>query len=259
MQALIPKATLLQGLRPNLNEGDHCVFPPGFRVGKILPKGGSPFKQGEILQGGTQISYIHSSPDLRSVRSHCSSSPDVTTWQSRGRRIDSTYLKMATPKLNYTAKELSKMDRQDLIDKFIEQQSFAITSLQKFAEVNEKIANLATEMAIIKKSIPAASSSSSNISERMEREHYQMQQYSRRDCIELVGVPTSVEDKNLEKKSLEILKSINVEVQPSEVQACHRMFDKKRFIIKFLNRKTAIECLKNRSKLKTIDRKKFGF
>ena len=58
MQAPIPKATLLQGLRPNLNEGDHCVFPPGFRVGKILPKGGSPFKQGEILQGGTQISYI---------------------------------------------------------------------------------------------------------------------------------------------------------------------------------------------------------
>ena len=166
---------------------------------------------------------------------------------------------MATPKLNYTAKELSKMDRQDLIDKFIEQQSFAISSLQKFAEVNENIANLATEMAIIKKSIPAASSSSSNISERMEREHYQMQQYSRRDCIELVGVPTSVEDKNLEKKSLEILKSINVEVQPSEVQACHRMFDKKRVIIKFLNRKTAIECLKNRSKLKTVDKKKFGF
>ena len=58
MQAPIPKATLLQGLRPNLNEGDHCVFPPGFRVGKILPKGGSPFKQGEILQGGTQISYF---------------------------------------------------------------------------------------------------------------------------------------------------------------------------------------------------------
>ena len=27
MQALIPKATLLQGLRPNLNEGDHCVPP----------------------------------------------------------------------------------------------------------------------------------------------------------------------------------------------------------------------------------------
>ena len=43
---------------------------------------------------------------------------------------------MATPKLDYTAKELNKMDRQDLIDKFIEQQSFAISTLQKFAEVN---------------------------------------------------------------------------------------------------------------------------
>ena len=39
--------------------------------------------------------------------------------------------------LEYTAKELNKMDRQDLIDKFIEQQSFAISTLQKFAEVKE--------------------------------------------------------------------------------------------------------------------------
>ena len=38
MQALIPKATLLQGLRPNLNEGDHCVFPLGSGWGKIVGK-----------------------------------------------------------------------------------------------------------------------------------------------------------------------------------------------------------------------------
>ena len=60
MQALIPKATLLQGLRPNLNEGDHCVFPPGFRVGKILPKGGSPFnKQGECFSAEPKFAILY--------------------------------------------------------------------------------------------------------------------------------------------------------------------------------------------------------
>ena len=39
MQAPIPKATLLQGLRPNLNEGDHCVFPLGSGWGKFCQRG----------------------------------------------------------------------------------------------------------------------------------------------------------------------------------------------------------------------------
>ena len=153
------------------------------------------------------------------------------------------------------------MDRQELITLFMEQQSFAISTLKEFAEVNRKLADMATEIATIKESktvVPASNISEERFS-RMEREHFQMQQYSRRDCIELVGIPSTVEDKNLEAKTLEILKAIEVDVQASDVQACHRMFDKKRVIIKFCNRKTAINCLRNRSKLKNINKKDFGF
>ena len=89
---------------------------------------------------------------------------------------------MATPKLDFTTKELQKMDRQELITLFMEQQSFAISTLKEFAEVNRKLADMATEIATIKESktvVPASNISEERFS-RMEREHFQMQQYSRR-------------------------------------------------------------------------------
>ena len=58
-------------------------------------------------------------------------------------------------------------------------------------------------------------------------------------------------------KSIEILKNIDVTVDKEDIQACHRIGKKHTTIIKFVNRKSALECLRNKSRLKELD--KVGF
>ena len=86
----------------------------------------------------------------------------------------------------------------------------------------------------------------------LETQSFESQQYSRRDSLEVVGIDLSVPDKDLESKAREIFEEIGVTVEPRDIQACHRLFDNKRTIIKFVNRKTAMEVLSKRSELSEI-------
>lgn len=49
------------------------------------------------------------------------------------------------------------------------------------------------------------------------------EQYSRRECLELVGIPESVSHDLLEDKVLDIFSSINVNIQSVNVEACHHI------------------------------------
>ena len=91
---------------------------------------------------------------------------------------------------------------------------------------------------------------------KMEREMYAMSQYSRRECIEVVGIPQTVDDTILKNKVCSILESIGVQVTPDKIEACHRLRKKERTIVKFSSRKTCVEALNNRKRLKELDRKK---
>ena len=48
-------------------------------------------------------------------------------------------------------------------------------------------------------------------------------QYGRCNNIEMSGVPSNVEDSDLETKVMEILQEIQVEVEPRDIEACHIM------------------------------------
>ena len=52
----------------------------------------------------------------------------------------------------------------------------------------------------------------------MERRCYANEQYSRRECLEISGIPASVADKDLESKVLEILEETDVPIED-----CHRL------------------------------------
>ena len=86
----------------------------------------------------------------------------------------------------------------------------------------------------------------------LEKQVYENQQYSRRDTLEIVGLDMSIADNDLEKEVTKVLDDIGVTVRPDQIQACHRLYDKKRTIIKFVNRKTAIESLSKRKELAAI-------
>ena len=57
----------------------------------------------------------------------------------------------------------------------------------------------------------------------LERNHWKFSQYERRNNVEIAGTPNEVDDNNLEQKVCEIFKSIDVDLNPNEIEACHRL------------------------------------
>ena len=86
-----------------------------------------------------------------------------------------------------------------------------------------------------------------------ERSHYLYLQYGRRNSVEITGIPAEIETKDLEEKVINIFYEAGVKVHGNglthmDIQAAHRIGKKGTTIVKFTNRKFAIEgrrCGKN--------------
>ena len=54
-----------------------------------------------------------------------------------------------------------------------------------------------------------------------ERQRWEYAQYSRRECLELIRIPTSVKDDALEQKVCDIFRERDVQIGQRDIQACH--------------------------------------
>ena len=88
----------------------------------------------------------------------------------------------------------------------------------------------------------------------LESEHNSLEQYGRRNNIEITGIPDSVPDQNLEEKVVDILNEITVNVSAKDIEACHRVGvsknSSKKTIVRFINRKHAKKALLSRKNLR---------
>ena len=57
----------------------------------------------------------------------------------------------------------------------------------------------------------------------LEENSNSLEQHGRRNNLEITGIPDDVDDQKLEKKVIEILDKINVNVSSKDVEACHRI------------------------------------
>ena len=93
----------------------------------------------------------------------------------------------------------------------------------------------------------------------LEIQNNNLDQYSRRNNIEISGIPQSVSDIQLEEKVIDILKVIDVNITMNEIEACHRLGKKmKNVIVQVINRKHCLKALRNKRKLKSIDKNAIG-
>ena len=77
----------------------------------------------------------------------------------------------------------------------------------------------------------------------MERQCWTNAQYSRRECLEVVGIPDSVQNNQLDDKVPTIFKKIDSEKSPRDIEACHRLKkDNNRVIVKFSLRTVNCDC-----------------
>ena len=90
----------------------------------------------------------------------------------------------------------------------------------------------------------------------VEKDVIDVQQYIRRNNVEICGIPDEVDDNNLENKVIEIAKIIDVNIDIKDIEACHRLKSRynskgpKRTIVRFINRKNCDNLHKNKKKLK---------
>ena len=93
----------------------------------------------------------------------------------------------------------------------------------------------------------------------LERTLVNSLQYNRRESIEIHGLPEAIEDNKLEETCLNILDDIGVgKVSPMSVVGCHRLKNRSKVILRFVNRKHAYKALHNKKKLQTINKEKYG-
>ena len=50
-----------------------------------------------------------------------------------------------------------------------------------------------------------------------------VEQYDRRNSIEITGIPDNIEDKNLEHSVIEIFKAADIQISHNDVEDCHRI------------------------------------
>ena len=97
--------------------------------------------------------------------------------------------------------------------------------------------------------------------ERLERDGYRSQQYSRRETVELVGLPEDLDGGKLEAKVVEVFEHAGVPVSPQSFHAIHYLRKKSTVIAKCVNRRDAIAILRAKRKLREVDadaKKKLG-
>ena len=86
-----------------------------------------------------------------------------------------------------------------------------------------------------------------------ERQCWVNAQYSRRECLEVVGITDIISNSVSEDKVLTIFKRVGREVSPRDIEACHRLKkDNDRVIVKFSRRKYYEQIMSVKKDLKHL-------
>ena len=138
----------------------------------------------------------------------------------------------------YTGDSLDKLRKQDLIPIVLSLQSKLEdkdnTVLEEVRKLNDSISKLHAELAVTKNVNNLLVTRLSTL----ERQCWANAQYSRRECLDIVGIPREVSGEVLEEKVLNIFGKLGCDISPDRIEACHRVGrTNDTVIVKFSRRK----------------------
>ena len=94
----------------------------------------------------------------------------------------------------------------------------------------------------------------------MERQCWTNAQYSKRKCLEVVGIPKEVERKDFESKVLSVPEKVDSKIDPDNFEDCHQLSKKSdNVIIKFSRRKDCQHVLRFKKDLRNLKLEDLGF
>ena len=86
--------------------------------------------------------------------------------------------------------------------------------------------------------------------ENTKRQCWANAQYSRREYVEVTGIPKTVESKDLEHTICKVFNSIAFDIGEDRIEACHRLSKSDRTIVKFSRRKDCQHLMRIKKGLK---------
>ena len=112
--------------------------------------------------------------------------------------------------------------------------------------VISKISKLESELEIGKRVNNALKLEVLNLKKKANRDA----QYNCQENLEFTGIPETIPDASLEETAIKILKKTGVDVKSSDIVDCHRLKNRKRVIIRMVNRKHCQQALAGSKNLK---------
>ena len=123
--------------------------------------------------------------------------------------------------LSYTEKNLNNLLKKDLIAIVLAMQSKMSANS---AEVLEEICKLNSKFDILPSDLLVIRTVNLELSSRlvnMEPQCWAIAKYSKREYLELVGIPREVEGKDLEGKVLSVLEKVDCKKDGDNIEDCH--------------------------------------
>ena len=153
----------------------------------------------------------------------------------------------------YTEDTLRALNKTQLIELFLKSQEHTkgiINSLTKeMKNLNANFKKLESDVAVIK--------NANNILYKqivsVERQCWKNAQYSRRECVDVVGLPSSIADDQLENTVCRVLLDIGANITNEKRESCHRLNkNTDRTIVKFSRRKNCDQVMRVKGELNKL-------
>ena len=158
-----------------------------------------------------------------------------------------------------TKATLKGLNKPDLIKLVLQLESEMNSDIK---ELTSEIRDLVAQM----KKVEADVAIVKNVNEKLvnqlietKRQCWANARYSRRECLEIVGIPTSISNDSLETNISKVFDKLGMHVEGKDIQACHRLKDNHQVIIKFSNRKDSLQVLRVKKDLKSLDPTELDF
>ena len=77
-------------------------------------------------------------------------------------------------------------------------------------------------------------------------------QYSRRECLEVAGIPRDVSNEDLESKVLKVFSKVGCVIFSRDIEACYCLTNNHKIIVKFLRRKDCDQVMSVKRGLRKV-------
>ena len=155
-----------------------------------------------------------------------------------------------------TRAAVAKMPKEELVNMVL---NYDKTMESTLADLNKEISKINKIFEKLESELSISKTVNNALHKRviqLKKQCWRNEQYSRRECIEVVGLPDSTTD----NEACSVFKKIGVDVSVDNIAACHLLMsnNKNKIIIKFSKRKDCQAVLENKKKLKNLSNEELG-